>query len=744
MGILTRRPLAAVCFSFFACLTLSAFIGTIPSLCLVAVASAYLFPLLFRRKGTGSRPLHAALAVAVALAGLLGAFAFGFYFSRPEKYGEEVLTVQATVTDIRSESYGRTVFYAHVERIDGKPTNLHIEATADGTIAVEIGDCVTFRTSLCGISSSESEIYYRADGICATADELQDLQIIGHSFSLFTRLRLVFSAWRDILSDYITRAMPDEGGALVSAILLGRRELLSSERSLLFRRLGLSHILAISGLHLSILSAVLFFITKRLRLSTRASALVQIAFIVFYMLLTAFPLSLTRAGVMLLLLAASRLAARESDGITALAVAAAGITLFSPYAIYDCGFWLSVTATFGILVYNDLHKPKVKEENRLKRFLGGMRSSLTVTLSATFATLPLVALFFGEISLLTPLANLVFAPLWELFLILSFLALPLLWLSPVGWAVGSLGELALSLMRPLARLRGTMLSVDYVSVKVLFLLTVAGVLAVLCLARRYHRYAKRVAAVGLSAAALCILVFQLVITGQHAVVYNSHASNEQLLLYSGGRALLCDFSSGSYSFAADGVDCARTLHIAELDGYYLSHYHEAHAKSFARLAARTVIGTLYLPTPESEADEKVYRSLAESADRYGVRLVRYDPQEPLSFAGMEILPLAGASHGTAGVSIAYGENYLTYLGRGYHISGGAQAAGEVKRSTHLLFGAHGTSETSALPYATFSPDLSLVLVANDLSRLPSGLRAFLHTNSIPYRLPNGEEYISLT
>ncbi len=750
MGILTRRPLAAVCFAFFAALALSAFIGAIPSLCLAILSSASLFLLFLKKKGSGkrqNRPFFATLAVAVALANLLGAFAFGFYFDQPEKYGEEERGVQATVTDIRSNGYGNTVFYARVKRVDGNAANLLIEVTADEPYAVQIGDRISFRASLRGIHSSDYKTYYQADGVCAIADEAQDLEVVGRDTSLSTQLRRLFSSWQTRLSHYITDAVPNEGGALMSAMLLGRRELLSAETSLLFRRLGVSHILAISGLHLGILSAVLLFITKRLRLSTRASALVQIVFLIFYMFLTAFPLSLTRAGVMLLLLACSRLAARESDGITALAVAAAGIVLVSPYAIYDCSFWLSVTAAFGILAYNDLRVRKPREENRFRRFLGSMRSTLTLTLTATFATLPLIAIFFGEISLLTPLANLFFAPLWELFLVLSFLSLPLVWLSLVGWAVGSLGEVILSLMRPLARLRGAMLSVDYISVKLLFLLTVAGVLVFLCLARRYHRYAKWVAAIGLSAAALCVLVFQLVIAGQHAVVYNAHGNNEQLLIYSGGRALLCDFSSGAYSFAADGVDCARSLHIAELDGYYLSHYHEGHAKSFDRLAAQTVIHTLYLPTPRSEADEKVYRALAESAERYGVRLVRYDPQKPLAFAGMEILPHArtgdGSTHGAAGVSISYGEKRLTYLGRGYHVGGGAQAAGEVKKSTHLLFGAHGASEPSALPYATFSPDLSLVLVANDLSRLPAGLRSFLYTQGVPYRLPSGEEYISL-
>ena len=739
MGILTKRPLAAVCFAFFAALTLSAFVGTVPSLCLAALASAFLFLLVFKRRGV----LFAALAVAVALAFLLGAFAFGFYFSSPEGFGEEELPIQATVTDLRYVGDSYTVFYARTERIGEKAANLLIEVTADEPHAVRIGDCISFRAMLRDVKSSDSEIYYRADGICAIVDKAHALEIIGRDTSLFANLRLAFSEWRMQLSSYIAEAVGGNGGALMSAMLLGRRELLSPETNLLFRRLGISHILAISGLHLGILSAVLLFITKRLRLSVRASALVQIAFLLFYMFLTAFPLSLARAGVMLLLLALSRLVARESDGITALAVAAAGITLFSPYAIYDCGFWLSVTATFGILVYNDLRERKPKEENRWKRFGGYIRASLSITLTATFATLPLIAFFFGEISLLTPLANLVFAPLWELFLILSFLSLPLVWLSPVGWAVGSLGEVVLSLMRPLARLPGGMLSVDYVSVKVLFLLTAAGVLAILCLARRYHRYAKRIATIGLSTAALCILVFQLIIAGQHAVVYRSRESNEQLLLYSGGHALLCDFSSGSYSFATEGVDCARSLHIAELDGYYLSHYHAQHETTFERLAARTVIHTLYLPTPQSETDEKIYRALAESATRYGVRLVRYAEGETVAFSGMEILPHARTDKDTAGVSILCGGKRLTYLGRGQHAYDGAQAAQEIAKSTHLLFGAHGENTPSGLPFVGFSSELSLVLVANDLSRLPADMRSFLEMQSIPCRLPSGEEYISL-
>lgn len=215
--------------------------------------------------------------------------------------------------------------------------------------------------------------------------------------------------------------------AVLSAMTLGDKTLLSAEVRDEFSQGGVSHVLALSGLHLSILF-VFFQVLVLNRLRKRefyvAVAGLGILAIWGYVVLVGAPLSLLRAATMFTILQLMNLLRRDSLTINNLAFAAILILLFSPMSIFDVGFQLSFLSVFSILVLMPLVPiPSFCQKRRWMRYVYDM---LVVSFCAQVATLPLVAYYFSTIPTYSLLVNLLVVPLTYALLAFAvlFFALP--------------------------------------------------------------------------------------------------------------------------------------------------------------------------------------------------------------------------------------------------------------------------------------------------------------------------------
>ena len=193
------------------------------------------------------------------------------------------------------------------------------------------------------------------------------------------------------------------------SILLGDKSVLSAEVKRDFRRVGVSHILAVSGLHLSVLNWGLLFVMKKGGVPFRARYLIMRLLILVYMGVTGFTPSVTRAGVMWMLICLAELLHRDTDPLISLFAAAALLCFVNPHAVFDIGFLLSLSATFGLIVLMQPLNVWLKGHAIFrKRCMHPIRAAITV-LATTFAasafTAPITLLVFGEISTLAPIAN---------------------------------------------------------------------------------------------------------------------------------------------------------------------------------------------------------------------------------------------------------------------------------------------------------------------------------------------------
>ena len=225
-------------------------------------------------------------------------------------------------------------------------------------------------------------------------------------------LRLRMARYRQSLSAQYFSHLGTEEAAIAAAMSLGDKRSLDAAQRQSFSATGVSHVLALSGLHLGILFSLysLLFVNRLPSRRGRVFAsLVGVALLWGFALLVSFPLSLVRATVMFTLWQLSVVLYGERSSLNNLALAALLILLFSPASLFDIGFQLSFTSVFFILLLTpNIPRPRWLRRSRLLALLYGW---LTVSIVAQIGTGPLVAYYFHTIPLVGLLGNLLAIPL---------------------------------------------------------------------------------------------------------------------------------------------------------------------------------------------------------------------------------------------------------------------------------------------------------------------------------------------
>ena len=225
-------------------------------------------------------------------------------------------------------------------------------------------------------------------------------------------LRLRMARYRQSLSAQYFSHLGSEEAGIAAAMSLGDKRSLDAAQRQSFSATGVSHVLALSGLHLGILFSLysLLFVNRlRSRRGRVFASLVGVALLWGFALLVGFPLSLVRATVMFTLWQLSVVLYSERSSLNNLALAALLILLFSPASLFDIGFQLSFTSVFFILLLTpNIPRPRWLRRSRLLALLYGW---LTVSIVAQIGTGPLVAYYFHTIPVVGQLGNLLAIPL---------------------------------------------------------------------------------------------------------------------------------------------------------------------------------------------------------------------------------------------------------------------------------------------------------------------------------------------
>ena len=219
---------------------------------------------------------------------------------------------------------------------------------------------------------------------------------------------------RKNLGTIIYKNLPEREAALLCAMLLGERDGIDDKTTENFSSCGLSHIIAVSGLHVNAICAALYFALGLFGLSKKKSSFFIIAFLFIYVPLTGMSVSCIRAAIMMLLSVISKLILKRTDALTSLAAAALVLTAVNPFYAFSVSFMLSFGATGGILLFaGNLTNLfcKIFSIEKEDKFLYMTVSSLSLTFSAQVICTPVILIYFGKVTLWTFYVNIMVVPL---------------------------------------------------------------------------------------------------------------------------------------------------------------------------------------------------------------------------------------------------------------------------------------------------------------------------------------------
>jgi len=207
------------------------------------------------------------------------------------------------------------------------------------------------------------------------------------------------------MTELVWNLYAERYAGFMQGLLIGDRQELQAELYERFSDIGMTHVLAISGLHVSVFTAGCFWMLRLMRLTREKAFIVCIILVPLYVLFTGSSPSAIRAGVMGMLgLLAMRLG-RWKDSLRYILIAALVMLAVNPYYIYNVSFQLSFLVTAGLILL-------VQRLVRLMRVLpAAVSGAIAVTVAAQLFSFPIVIYYFHTLHLLSPVANLLLVPL---------------------------------------------------------------------------------------------------------------------------------------------------------------------------------------------------------------------------------------------------------------------------------------------------------------------------------------------
>jgi competence protein ComEC len=221
------------------------------------------------------------------------------------------------------------------------------------------------------------------------------VKVVGHTLDFYSRMLDV----KNKVYRTINSALPEPEAGLANALLLGYKNTLDAVEKKSFSCCGLSHVVAISGSHLTLLSALAFNFLLALGLSSRSAFKPVVVFIWFYTILTGLQTSALRSAIMISLVLWGKKNGRGDAGGRILFITAAIMLFFNPFLLRDdLGFQLSFLAMIALIYFCPLGEKIFGQ--------GNIKSVLIMTIASQLVTWPIAAYNFGTFSLIAPLANL--------------------------------------------------------------------------------------------------------------------------------------------------------------------------------------------------------------------------------------------------------------------------------------------------------------------------------------------------
>lgn len=406
------RPFALIGFSYLLAQTAAVYSGAAGALFMGCACALAFCVLACVRKTRSLRTVQMALLSAAAAFGLFYAYAQAAVLPAQQMNGRDAV-LTGTVCELPVSAYGRYYYVVRVQGLSaaGAPYVEKIRLSAQNALNVEPYDTIEGKAHFYtpkGGEGFDSPSYYASKGITLFAYlyEYEPVKITParHRPPYFAALSL-----RRSMTGALYRLLPARQAGLSAGVLLGEPSGIGEQVKSDFQTTGVTHILSVSGLHMTTMAQFFLLLLGLLRFPRRAGAAAAMAGVLGFMAVTGFVPSVLRSGIMSLIYLFGIVVRRRADSLNSLGIAALVICTANPYAAADLGLLLSFSATLGMILCAGPLSTRLRALYKTvpvgRALLDGVNSAVCTTVTATVFTLPLLILSFGTVSLISPVSN---------------------------------------------------------------------------------------------------------------------------------------------------------------------------------------------------------------------------------------------------------------------------------------------------------------------------------------------------
>ncbi|KPU27915.1 hypothetical protein TR13x_00765 [Caloranaerobacter sp. TR13] len=407
------------------------------------------------------------------------------------------------------------------------------------------------------------------------------------------RTRLIRKKFLNILDTTLS----EENSSIIKSIILGESSYLDKNTLDSFREMGISHVLAVSGLHVGIISAFFLFIFAILQIDKRLSTIITIMLIWSYGYIVEFPPSVLRALIIFTVLMISNFTLRRYDAVNSILFGAFTLLVFKPLWIFNIGFQLSFVSALSLVLFTKRIELLLKVNNKIIKLISPV-------LAVQIGALPLLSYYFNNISLIAIITNLVLVPMLSFSVIGGFILIFISYLNiNIALFLGIILNTILNLTRFLMKFFDmipyktlTLPQPSFESI-IYYYLTVFILLGYI----KFDLLSMKVKKAFLTYALFTILLIAFHITLQNNVKIEFldvgqgdssliSVNNEKFFLIDTGGSLTGEFDVSENILYPYLVKKG----IFTLDGVFVSHFHEDHCEALLKLAERLKIKNIFI------------------------------------------------------------------------------------------------------------------------------------------------------
>ena len=457
---------------------------------------------------------------------------------------------------------------------------------------------------------------------------------------------------RKAIGEQIGKFYRQREAAFMKGLILGDKSAIYEDRELYngLSDAGLMHVAAVSGMHIAFLVSLLMFVFGR----GKSGAVISIVLVWVFVLITGASPSAVRAGFMQSLLLLAPVFRRENDPITSLSAVLALVLIRNPYAAASLSLQLSFGAMAGILCFSERIQDLITSESgdKEKKILKKPCAVMAASLAVLAFTLPLTALYFGSVSVLAPVVNVL--TLWAVTfcfcagfagILLSFI------LPPLGivfaWVVSLVEKYIFAVVLTVGKFP---YSTVYLTPKAMVVWLFAAF--ALALIFRFSKLSGRWKLIASIVSALALLFAGNAATAraysldQCCFSVIDVGQGQSLAVLSGNNTVVIDCGGGAKDSSAGQIASAYLLSRGrrKIDSLLLTHLHSDHVNGVCDLMEKLAVEKIILPSEASD-EEGFLTAILDSAKRHGSEVIFIDSDREMSFGDIQLSLFAPGEKG---------------------------------------------------------------------------------------------------